>query len=170
MLVAPVDLELGGHLPAHLALGQHALDRVFHNLLRPARQEANERLFAQPTGKPGVAAVDLLLALQAGQHNLLRVDHDHVVTHVDEGGVFRVFLAAQHAGRFSCQASQGLAAGVNDEPFAGDIVRARKIRRHRYLLLPEEPSWACSAHRKNLAAGKMLSRKRKVLNRLSGEE
>ncbi len=71
MIVALVNLQLGRHLAAHLRLGKHALDGVFHNLFRTALKQARERLLAQAAGKSGVAAIQLLLALQARQPDLL---------------------------------------------------------------------------------------------------
>src|SRR6202012_5654328 len=67
VLSPPVDLELGCHLAAHLAFGQHAFDGVLDNLLRPARHEAHKGLFPQAARKTGVTTIDLLLTLEPGE-------------------------------------------------------------------------------------------------------
>src|SRR5215469_9289382 len=122
MLVAAVDVQLRSHLAAHLGLGQHALDRLFHNLFRLALEQADERLFAQTTGETGIAAIDLLLALETGEPNLLGIDHDYVIAHIDVWGVLGIPLTTQHAGRFGRQTPQRLAARVHYEPLALNLM------------------------------------------------
>src|SRR5579883_1151695 len=133
VLLTAIHIQLRRHFAAELGLGQHALDRFFNNLFRLALKQANEGLFAQAAGETGVAAIDLALALEAGEAYLLRVDHDHVVAHINKRRIFGISLATEHTGRFGCQTSQGLAVCVQHEPLAADLVRARNIRRHLYL-------------------------------------
>ncbi len=149
---AAINLQLGSHLAAQLGLGQHPLDCLFDDLFRTAGEQANERLFAQAAGEAGVAAIDLLLALQAGQPHFVGVDDDDVVAHVHERGVFRAALAAQHAGRLGGQTAQRLAAGVHHEPLTGDIMRARHVSRH--LPVPSSTQSRTRGSRNLAATGK----------------
>ena len=130
MLLAAIDVELRAHLAAHLGLGQHALDRLFHNLFRLALEQADKRFFAQTTRETRVAAIDLLLALQTGQPNLLGIDHDYVIAHIDVWGVLRIPLTAQHAGRLGRKTPEGLAGRVYHEPLALNLECAGNVRRH----------------------------------------
>src|ERR1700728_4599852 len=134
MVLVAIDVELGGHFATQLRLGQHALDRFFDNLFGPACEQAREGLLAEAAGKTGIAAVDLALALEAGEPDFAGVDDDDVIAHIEERRVLRIPLAAQHAGRFGCESAQRFAAGVDDEPFPADLERAWNICRHRYSL------------------------------------
>src|SRR5580698_8452709 len=136
MLVVAIDVELGGHLAAEFRLGEHALDRLFHDFLGATLDEAHKRLFAQAAGEAGVAPVSLTLRLEAGEPALARIDDDDVIAHIEEGRVFGVALAAQHTGRFGGEATQGFAAGVDHEPLPADVMRARNICRHLDPFLP----------------------------------
>src|SRR5271156_2220920 len=111
VLVALVNLELGVHLPAHLGLGEHALDGFFDDLFGLKGEEADKGLFAQAAGEAGVAAVELSLALEAGEPNLFGVDDDNMVADIDIGGVLRAPLTGQVAGGDGGETAQGLAAG-----------------------------------------------------------
>ncbi len=124
MVGALVDLELGGHLAAELALGQHALDGLFENLFRTADEQLAVLLFAQAAGEAGVAAVELLAGLHAGEVDLLGVDHDDVVAHIDVGRVERVGLAGEDARGVRGEAAERLAGGVDHEPLALDVLAA----------------------------------------------
>src|SRR5581483_12107251 len=106
------------------------LDRLFHDLFRLALEQADKGLFTQTARESGVAAINLLLALQPCQADLLRIDHDHVIAHINVGGVLRIPLAAQHAGRLGRKTPQRLAARVYYEPLALNLMRAGNVRRH----------------------------------------
>ncbi len=124
VLVALVDLELGGHLAAELALGQHALDGLLDDGFGTAGEQLDEALFAQTAGEAGVAAIELLVTLHAGEDDLLGVDHDDVIAHVDVGGVEGVELAGEDGGGDGGEAAEGFAGGVDDEPLALDVFSA----------------------------------------------
>jgi hypothetical protein len=124
MLIALVNLELGGHLAAELGLGKHALDRLLDDGFGTAGKQLDEALFTQAAGKAGVAAIHLLVALHAGEDDLLGVDHDDVIAHVDVGRVERIELAGEDGGGGGGEASEGLAGGVDDEPLALDVFAA----------------------------------------------
>ena len=56
--------------------------------------------------------------------DLLGVDHDDVVAHIDVGRVERVGLAGEDAGGVRGEAAEGLAGGVEHEPLALDVFAA----------------------------------------------
>jgi len=57
--------------------------------------------------------------------DLLGVDHDDVVAHVNVRGVERAGLAGENAGGVRREAAEGLAGGVEDEPLALDVFSTR---------------------------------------------
>ena len=124
VLIALVDLELGGHLAAELALGQHAFDALLDDSFGTASEQLDEALFAKTAGEAGVTAIELLVALHAGENNLFAVDHDDVIAHVDVGRVEGVQLAGEDGGGDGGEASEGLARGVNDKPLALNVLPA----------------------------------------------
>jgi hypothetical protein len=65
-----------------------------------------------------VAVVTLLLALLAGDRDLLGVDHDHEVAHVAVRRVLGLALAAQRVGDLSGEAAESLAGRVDHDPVA----------------------------------------------------
>ena len=135
MLVAAVNIQLGRHLAAQLGLGQHALDRFFHDLFRLPLEQPHKRLLTQTARKAGVTAIHLLLALQPGQAYLLGIDDDNVIAHIHKGHVLGIPLAGQHAGDFGGQAAQRFAAGIHHKPLTVNLVRARNVCRHRFPVL-----------------------------------
>lgn len=124
MLTALVNLELGGHLPAHLGLGKHALDGLLDDCLRTAGEQLDEGLFTQTAGKTGIAAIELGVRLETRKDDLFGVDDDDVIAHIDIWGVKRVELACEEAGGVGGKATEGFAAGVDDEPLALNIFAA----------------------------------------------
>src|SRR5258708_1627855 len=125
MLCAFVDLELGGHLAAELGLGKHTLDGLLDDGFGATGEKLDERLFAEAAGKAGVAAIELLVRLEAGEHDLFGIDDNDVITHIDVGGVEDVELAGEDRSGLSGETAERLAAGVEDEPLALDIFAAR---------------------------------------------
>src|SRR5277367_6951508 len=87
MLRALVHLELGGHLAAELGLGQHALDGLLDDGFGATGEKLDEGLFAETTGEAGVAAIELLVRLEASQNDLFGIDDDDMGAHINEGGV-----------------------------------------------------------------------------------
>src|SRR5262249_42977602 len=69
----------------------------------------------------GVMAIDLVLALLAGQHDFFRVDDDDIVAVIDMRGVGRFVLAAQAHRHQACEAADHEARGVDDDPFLLDV-------------------------------------------------
>ncbi len=71
----------------------------------------------------GVPVVELLRPLVAGEHALLGVDDDDVVTAIDVRGVARLGLAAQDQRDLGGKSPDDEAFGVDQQPFLGDIRR-----------------------------------------------
>src|ERR1700678_1563223 len=139
MLATLVDLKLGGHLTAHLVLGKHALDGLLDDRFGATGQELDEGLFAETTGETGVAAIELLVRLEAGEDDLFGIDDDDVIAHIDVGGVEDVELAGEDGGGLGGEAAERFAAGVEHEPLTLNIFAARNGGGHRWfysLILP----------------------------------
>src|SRR5579872_4125698 len=127
MLRSPIDLELGSHLPAQLALRQHALDRLFQNSLGPAGSLLGIRFLPQTTRETRVAVIDLLLGLHAGYLDLLGIDHDDVMAHVDKRRVFRIRFAGENTRGLAGKAAERLPLGIYHVPLALDILATRDV-------------------------------------------
>src|SRR5690625_76435 len=82
----------------------------------------------QATLVTGVAGVDLLLELVAGEHNLVGIDDDHEIAARLVGGVINLVLAAQQLRDLTSQTTYGLALSVNQHPFV--VIFLRKVRLH----------------------------------------
>ena len=124
MLAALVDLELCGHLAAHLVLGEHSLDGLLDDGLGTAGKELDEGLFAETTGEAGVAAIELGVSLEAGEDDLLGIDDDDVVAHINVRSVEGVELAGENRSCCGGEASESFAGGVDDKPLALDVFSA----------------------------------------------
>src|SRR5262245_45909796 len=66
-------------------------------------------------------AIDLVLALLAGQHDFFRVDDDDIVAVIDMGGIGRLVLAAQPHRHKAREAADHEASGVDDDPLLLDV-------------------------------------------------
>ena len=65
--------------------------------------------------------IDLLVELAAGENDLVRIDHDHVVAVVDVRGKARLMLAAQPHGDDRSQAPDNEPLGVDEKPLLLDL-------------------------------------------------
>ena len=84
------------------------MDGLLDNFFRTALHQADEGFLAQAAREAGIAAIKLLLSLHAGQTNLLGVEHDNVVTHIDVWGVLGIALARENARSLCCQTARVL--------------------------------------------------------------
>src|SRR5882724_346806 len=123
MIRAGVDLRLVQLLPREAVPREHALDRLADHFGRPALELVTQRPAPQATRIAGMAVVELVVQLVAGDGDLLRVDDDDEVAGVDVRCVLRLRLAAQRVCDLGRQATKGLALGVNDVPAALDLAR-----------------------------------------------
>ena len=87
---------------------------AFENLARRAGFDA-----ARIAGVPVIR----LVALGAGQLNLVGIDDDHIVAHVHMRGERRLVLAAQAHGDDRSETAQNHAFGVDKDPVLFDIRR-----------------------------------------------
>ena len=84
----------------------------------------------QPSGIAGVAVVELVVELVAGDRDLLRVDDDDEVAGVDVRRELRLALAAQPVGDLGREPAEGLALGVDEVPLARDLARLGAVGLH----------------------------------------
>jgi hypothetical protein len=97
------------------------------------RHQLHDRGPGRATRVHRVVEVFLVLRLPAGERDLRRVDHDHVIAGVHVRRVHRLVLAAQHHGHLGGEAAQGLPLGVHHQPAALDVDGAGAIRLHSIL-------------------------------------
>ena len=122
MLGAGIDAKIAELDAGQRTARQHPLDRLFHHPLRKlALEDGLRRPLLDAADKAGVMIVDLLVALLAGQHDLVGVDDDNVVTVVDVRRVGRLVLAAQPHGRDGGEPADHEAGGVDQNPFLLDL-------------------------------------------------
>src|SRR5690606_17777389 len=84
----------------------------------------------QTAGVAGVAVDALRVHLVAAHHDLVGVDHDHVVAGVDVGGEDRLVLAAQDAGDLGGEPAEDQALGVDHVPLTLDLAGFGGVRLH----------------------------------------
>jgi hypothetical protein len=121
---AGVDLELAQHLAAEGVLGQHAAHRAADELGGLLLEQLGVAGGAQPARVPRVAVRHLRLGLARGEHDLVRVDHDHVVAGVDVRREIGAVLAPQDGRHLGGQATENEPVGVDDVPgplYLGDL-------------------------------------------------
>ena len=128
MLGALVDAQIAELDAAERAARQHALDGLFEHALGKAPLEDRlGRPLLDAAGIAGVAIIDLLLALAAGQHHLVGVDDDDVVAVVHVRGEGRLMLAAQAQGDDRGEAPDDEPLGVDQHPFLFNVGGLRRI-------------------------------------------
>ena len=120
MLAAGIDVEVAVEGVAETVFGQHAADGVLEDALGMGGAHFGRVGLALAAGVAGVALVDLVGLLFAGEDALLGVDDDDIVAAVDMRGERRLGLAAQDVGHAGSQATNGLAFGINQHPFLLD--------------------------------------------------
>src|SRR5690242_3366747 len=114
---ARIDAQVTQLDAAQRSARQHALDRLLHNPLGKLSLEDRTRgaLF-DAADIPGVIAIDLLLALPAGEQDLFCVDDDDIVSAIDVRGVGRLVLAAQPQRDHARQPPDNKARRVDEHP------------------------------------------------------
>src|SRR5688500_14805636 len=126
MLLAADDLELLEHLPTERALRQHPFAGDLDGSLRILLEQLTARLGLQVAERAGLALVDLVLELAAGDANLLGVDDDDEVARIDVRGVDRLVLAAQPMRQRRSQTAERFSLGIDEVPIAPDGLRLRR--------------------------------------------
>src|SRR5262249_1093926 len=118
---AAVNLELANLLAAQLRLREHAAHGLFDEPLGILLLKVAGSGRPQAAGIARVAAVHLGVELRARQPDLVRVGHDHEVTHVEVGDVVRAVLAHDDPGDPGRQTTQNLAGRVHHEPAVANV-------------------------------------------------
>ena len=125
MVGARIDAQVAELRAAERAARQHALHRLLDDALGELALEDRARgALLDAADVAGVVVVDLLLALAAGEHDLVGVDDDDVVAVVDVRRVARLVLAAQPHGDDRGEPADDQAGGVDQHPFLLDYRRA----------------------------------------------
>src|SRR5690606_6696757 len=136
MLGAAHDLELAQHPASQRIAGQHALHGKLERPLRRPREQLLERFGLHVPDVAGVVIVHLVLHLPAGHADLLRVDHDDVITGIHVRRIDGLVLAAEPPSDLRGEPPERLAVGVDDVPVAADALRlGRKCLHVRNLAL-----------------------------------
>src|SRR5687768_17190447 len=128
MVGTGVDLQLAQLLGAEARMGQHALDRAPHDLLRAPLEQLAEGLCLEALGVTAVAHVRLGGELRRAHRDLLRVQHDHVIAAVEVRGPGGLVLALEDASHARREAAERLARRIHDEPAALDLTQSRGVR------------------------------------------
>ena len=132
VLGALVDAQVTEDLAEERAAGQHALDGLLDDPLREAALEDElGRTLLDAAGIASVVVVHLLVALAAGQDDLVGVDDDDVVAAVDMGGVRRLVLAAQTQRHNRGETTHDEPGGVDHNPLLFDIGGLERDGLHR---------------------------------------
>ena len=135
MLGALVDAQIAEDLAEQRTARQHALDGLLDDALREAAfQDELGRAFLDAAGIAGVVIIDLLVALAAGQDDLVGI-HDHdVVAAVDMGRVIGLVLAAQAQRHDGGETADDEPGGVDHNPLLFDIGGFQRHGLHRGAL------------------------------------
>src|SRR5262249_42927549 len=124
MCRAGVDAQVAELDAAQRPARQHPLDRLLHDPLRKlSLQDRTRRALLDAADVTGVMAIDLSLALLAGEQDFFRVDNDDIVSAVDMRRIGRLVLAAQPHCHNACQPADNQAGGVDNHPLLLDIGR-----------------------------------------------
>src|SRR5690606_28698475 len=112
---------------AERATWNHALNSLLKHALREAAVENLSSGDALDTaGIAGVTVVGLFVALLAGEHHLVGVDDDNMVTAVNVRGVAWLVLAAQNVGDDRSHAADHQTFGIDQMPILVDLGRLNR--------------------------------------------
>src|SRR6185436_8051771 len=117
-----IDPQVAELHPRERSPGQHALDGLLDDPLgKFALEDRARRALLDAADIAGVMAIDLVLALPAGQHDLFRVDDDDVVAIVDMRSEGRLVLSAQPHGHDAGETTDDKTGRVDHDPLLLDI-------------------------------------------------
>ncbi len=120
-----VDMEVLDELATEAVLGEHALDYMdvegvhtrFEVLVERLLHQCLGGLLALSTGISGVAVIDPVSHLFAGQDNLVGVDDDDIVAASHVGGVAGLVFASEDFGHLRAESTEHLIGGIDEDPF-----------------------------------------------------
>ena len=104
---------------------KHAADCLLDCAFRTLSHEIAIACCAQTTGATGVAVGHLLVKLLTGEGNLVRINDDDVIAHIEVRGKRRLVLPTKDSGNLSRQATEDDVSGVDDVPLLVGIRRLR---------------------------------------------
>src|SRR5579863_9342036 len=111
-----INTQLPRTTRAKLVLRQHSHDSFAYQLFGTSLQEQPNWNLFQPARIPAVMTINLLIDLVAGEPDLLRVDHDHVIAAIRVRSESRLILADQDPRDACRQAAEHLSVRVHHEP------------------------------------------------------
>src|SRR5690606_29975321 len=135
VLVAGVDVELGGHGTTAGVVREHAEDGVTHGVTRTLRFDLCHREVAPAARILRVAEVAHVETLVAGHRDLVRIDDDDEVTVVMRGGISLLVLADEQARSRAGKPAENRVAGVDHSPLALNRAGMYGHRSHLKVLL-----------------------------------
>src|ERR1700722_6192424 len=126
-----VDEELAHDFATESVLRDHALDGVEDQLDRVLVEQGLPRGRAQTARVTRVVVGELLGRFVGGEHDLVGVHDDDVVTAVNVRGEIDTVLAAQERGGDGRESTEHEAFGVDDAPLPGDLTGFWRKCAHR---------------------------------------
>src|SRR5882672_4805570 len=146
MVGTGVDLQLLHHRPPEPVSRKHSLHREANDLLRLGRLQIPEPGQRMSARIERVSEVNLVVPLPPRHPHLLRVDHDHVIAHIQVRRIGRLALSLQDARDLARQPSQDLPLGIRYVPILADLRGAHRVRAHPTTSV----SWVRRTKRKRL--------------------
>jgi len=133
MFVTGIDLQLLEYLSAKTVMGKHALDSMFHHMLRTALEEVSDRFEARTAGVKRVVIELFQLLTLARDHNFFGIDHHDIIADVEVRRELRLVLAPENMGDLGCDATQCLTRGVDQIPLLVYFLGFKEVRSWRRL-------------------------------------
>ena len=121
MLGAGIDFQLSELRPAEPILGEHTSHRCFDESFRMPSSHLARGKLPNPPRITRVPVVLFVLFFRTGESHLVSVDHDDMVSRIEERSVDGFFFAGQNARDAARQASENLSLGVHDEPLVFNL-------------------------------------------------
>ena len=117
-----IDIKVAVQSVSKTVLRKHSTDGVLQHALRMAGKHLGRGGLALASRISGIALVNLVGHLLAGENYLLGIDDDHVVAAINMRCEARFGLATQYVGYAGGQTAYGLVLGINKHPFLLDGV------------------------------------------------
>lgn len=126
MLGAVVNMNIAEEFAAETVFREHAFEHTQEQgvlagldvLVAGFFHQTGGSGLALSAGVTGVAEVDAVGPLIAGELYLVSIDNDYIVATFYVGRVRSLVLAAEEFGNFRAQTTEHLIGGVNDHPLA----------------------------------------------------
>ena len=122
MLRTGIHMQVAVESSTKTVFRKHATDGVFEDAFGVFGEYLFRGGLALAAGISGIALVDFVGHLLAGEDNFLGIDDDDVVAAVNVRSEARFGLASQDVGHAGGQTTYGLVLGINEHPFLLDGV------------------------------------------------